>query len=580
MRKSIIALILVFVVCGWFSGNFTSYAQTPPQVQNISGWAWSSNVGWIAFGSWPNRVRLETATGNILGYAWNNNIGWIRLDPPGPYPAPPNYPANLAQHSTKITGPITGSPVTGWARACSVFLSGCSGALKSNIQLGGWDGWIKMSSDQTEPQSYGVAVGSSPGQSFPNSLYGEAWGGDVIGWIDFCPGDSGLPAQGCVLVDSLNVSCSGTPNPAILGSGPNDITWNLTVTGNYSSLSGMFYRVNVAGAIIPFESGNPITYAQSFTTLEPSVLPSDGKVTLDVEVFDSTLQPNTQYGHAICSVDVTAASPTKELSLNINGDGVVTSTGEVPNDPSGDINCNSNVGSCEDDYASNTLVTLTAVPASGSSFKGWTGDVPGCDPTGGTATCNVNMNQNRSVSATFWPTLTPPPIDANTLGVSSSIIKIDSHNSGLSVRSPSVKISNNTDEPLTFCVKEVISKVTDKGLNKDHSPTHASGTVLPATPIEQLVRCYFNNDDNSDKTCDYTDANGGVSISSVTLAPKGTVIGGNMSDTADFSIMVPVKLIEIKDNSPYGVRVGVCGDSGTYDKYIEFQYQPLTFEPQ
>jgi hypothetical protein len=47
-------------------------------------------------------------------------------------------------------------------------------------------------------------------------------------------------------------------------------------------------------------------------------------------------------------------------------------------------------------YASGTVVTLTAAPANGSSFNGWTG----CDSSSGTS-CTVTMNAARSVSVTF-----------------------------------------------------------------------------------------------------------------------------------------------------------------------------------
>lgn len=47
-------------------------------------------------------------------------------------------------------------------------------------------------------------------------------------------------------------------------------------------------------------------------------------------------------------------------------------------------------------YTSGTVVTLTAVPASGYSFSGWSGDVSGTN-----ATTTVTMSANRSVTASF-----------------------------------------------------------------------------------------------------------------------------------------------------------------------------------
>src|SRR5205807_3266126 len=45
---------------------------------------------------------------------------------------------------------------------------------------------------------------------------------------------------------------------------------------------------------------------------------------------------------------------------------------------------------------SGTMVTLTATPATGSTFTGWSG----CDTASGT-TCAVTMSAARSVTATF-----------------------------------------------------------------------------------------------------------------------------------------------------------------------------------
>jgi uncharacterized repeat protein (TIGR02543 family) len=50
-------------------------------------------------------------------------------------------------------------------------------------------------------------------------------------------------------------------------------------------------------------------------------------------------------------------------------------------------------------YASGTVVTLTATPAAGYAFTGWSGDL-----TGKVNPAQVTMNANKSISATFVPT--------------------------------------------------------------------------------------------------------------------------------------------------------------------------------
>jgi hypothetical protein len=73
------------------------------------------------------------------------------------------------------------------------------------------------------------------------------------------------------------------------------------------------------------------------------------------------------------------------LSVSVTGSGAVTSS------PTG-ISCPS---SCSANFAPGTLVTLTATPASGWKFNGWSGTCSG------TGTCSVTMNSAQSVTATF-----------------------------------------------------------------------------------------------------------------------------------------------------------------------------------
>ncbi len=89
-----------------------------------------------------------------------------------------------------------------------------------------------------------------------------------------------------------------------------------------------------------------------------------------------------------------APSP-KTLTVGKNGSGTVTSA------PAG-IDCGA---TCSATYAPGTVVTLTAVAASGSTFTGWSGG--GC---AGTGPCQVTVSGDTGIGATFT-TDTPPPPD-------------------------------------------------------------------------------------------------------------------------------------------------------------------------
>jgi uncharacterized repeat protein (TIGR01451 family)/uncharacterized repeat protein (TIGR02543 family) len=77
------------------------------------------------------------------------------------------------------------------------------------------------------------------------------------------------------------------------------------------------------------------------------------------------------------------------LDVTVVGQGSVTS--DV-----GAVNCVDNAGTCSDNYDNGTKVTLTAIPDTNYNFTGWSG---AC--SGSSTTCQVTMDQARSVTATF-----------------------------------------------------------------------------------------------------------------------------------------------------------------------------------
>jgi len=88
-----------------------------------------------------------------------------------------------------------------------------------------------------------------------------------------------------------------------------------------------------------------------------------------------------------------------------------TGSGTVTSNPAG-INCGD---TCLASYNSGTSVTLTATPAAGSIFTGWTGG--GCT---GTGACVVTMNAAQSITATF----TPPQPFTKVFGFDDGVLRI------------------------------------------------------------------------------------------------------------------------------------------------------------
>jgi uncharacterized repeat protein (TIGR03803 family) len=87
------------------------------------------------------------------------------------------------------------------------------------------------------------------------------------------------------------------------------------------------------------------------------------------------------------------------LTVADSGSGTVTSS-------DGNINCGS---VCSFSYNSGTLVTLTATPAQGWTFSGWSG----CDSTSGNS-CTVTMNSARTATANFIQNMGQPSVTLDT----------------------------------------------------------------------------------------------------------------------------------------------------------------------
>lgn len=177
---------------------FSAVPKAQAVVEPLSGYAWSSNIGWISFnsanpgsGGGSYSVKYDTSNNQLTDYAWSSNIGWISFK------------------SSDLTGcPITpcnarvvGNSLNGWARA----ISGIG-------RTDGWDGWISLS-------------GSSPGYGVTKvgaELAGYAWGSDVIGWISFKGGTSptngwGVELPGGATFSNIDVYLSDNKGKNVTG---------------------------------------------------------------------------------------------------------------------------------------------------------------------------------------------------------------------------------------------------------------------------------------------------------------------------------------------------------------------------
>jgi poly(hydroxyalkanoate) depolymerase family esterase len=110
----------------------------------------------------------------------------------------------------------------------------------------------------------------------------------------------------------------------------------------------------------------------------------------------------------------TGTGTTFALTVTKSGTGSGTVAG-------GPINCGT---TCSANVASGTAVTLTATPASGSTFGGWSGACTG------TGSCIATMTAARSVTATFTGTVTTGTVSINAGGSATGSWIADQYFSG------------------------------------------------------------------------------------------------------------------------------------------------------
>lgn len=183
---------------------------------NLSGWTWSENIGWISFnctntgncGSSNYGVNVA-ANGSLSGYAWSENIGWISFNPSDVS----GCPSGTCQANLDTSGNLSG-----WARACAGTINGnCSGGSRAD----GWDGWIHLSGTASNGAAYGVSVAAC-------NWSGYAWGSDVVGWIHFQGTGYGVTGSGNGCASTIVIN-SCYPSPTTLKAGGQIVLWTASL---------------------------------------------------------------------------------------------------------------------------------------------------------------------------------------------------------------------------------------------------------------------------------------------------------------------------------------------------------------
>ena len=207
------------------------------------------------------------------------------------------------------------------------------------------------------------------------------------------------------LLIALAACSGGTETPG--GGDPSNGTVTISAvptsvaltTGGTRSVTLTIVRTNRTDALTLSATGLPtgVTVAFNPAVLTGSTLSSTATFTTDIDApapVGAGIQINVSAADGLVVASVLLQGSVSRPTLFVTRTG--TGSGTVTSNPGG-INCGA---ACSTNYAPGTIVTLTATPAAGSAFGGWSGG--GCSGTA--TTCAITMTggvASTTVIATF-----------------------------------------------------------------------------------------------------------------------------------------------------------------------------------
>ncbi len=262
--------VLMLIAGIRYKGLFRTSSVRADSSQNLSGYAWSSNIGWISFNCTNDTscatsnygVNIDPATGNFSGNAWSNNIGWISFNQTTGCPE--------SGCTTQPNLNTTTGAITGWAKALTA-------------DNNGWDGWIKLAGTASSGGAYGPTLSGT-------TFSGYSWGADVIGWMDWSKVVSAATAP----TANLYVNTIGATS-ATIGSGQSaTLLW--TSTGATSCTAAGGFSTGGATSNTTGVSTGPLTSTQNYSIscsgLGGTSVPSNVTVTVTQPLVTITANPN------------------------------------------------------------------------------------------------------------------------------------------------------------------------------------------------------------------------------------------------------------------------------------------------
>jgi hypothetical protein len=218
-----------------------------------------------------------------------------------------------------------------------------------------------------------------------------AAGSSFAGWSGACSGTGtcALTVSAATTVTaSFNVAASnlpgdpGTPNVVQGAADASAVTFTVTWTPGTAATS---YRYSTS-----FNDGSGAQQGTvTATSMQLRVPYHTSRTASSAFVCVQSVNAAGSSAGQSCASLLVPAPPAAPLTLSITKSG--TGSGTVTSNPAG-ISCGT---ACSQSVTPGTAITLTATPAAGSSFAGWSG---ACS---GTGTCAVTINVATTVTASF-----------------------------------------------------------------------------------------------------------------------------------------------------------------------------------
>lgn len=301
-----------------------------------------------------------------------------------------NFPSGSSVTLTAI--PDTGSTFTGWS------IPSCGTSTTCTVGISGDGDWVAATFDKPV---YGLRVsaanGSGPGKVTANTgilscsiaqisagsfCYDEYPSGTTVTL-------TATPNAGYVFA-GWSGDCSGTDNCSVTMTNAKNVSVMFTAGASLHTLT-VSKSGTGSGTVTSIGINCGSDCSEGYTAGTSVTLTATPAAGSTFSGWSGDCSGTSTY----CTVSMTnprnvtamftagGLSHTLTVSKAGTGGGTVTSTG---------INCGTD---CSESYAAGTSVTLTATPASGSYFSGWSGDCSGA------GTCILAMNSAKNVTATF-----------------------------------------------------------------------------------------------------------------------------------------------------------------------------------